>query len=163
MYCRAPRVLLPCSTSPTTVPYKSYLRQNLKLQFHNIVIYLPTYTHCDTWVHLYNSVWTGAMNRPLRLRNVRCNCLCTINVYSTCTQYLSQHHAANCPRTPTFTPRTRNIYPRTPTFTPRAPIVMRDCIYTIRYGRARWIGPLRLRNVRCDCSRTPTFTYVHPL
>jgi len=47
MYCRAPRVLLPCLTSPTTVPYKSYLRQNLKLQFHNIVIYLPTYTHCD--------------------------------------------------------------------------------------------------------------------
>jgi len=46
MYCRAPRVLLPCPTGPTTVPYGSYLRQNLKLQFHNIVIYLPTYTHC---------------------------------------------------------------------------------------------------------------------
>ena len=43
------------------------------------------------------------MNRPLRLRNVRCYCLCTTNVYSTCTQYLSQHHAADCPRTPTFT------------------------------------------------------------
>ncbi|VTY13345.1 Uncharacterised protein [uncultured Prevotella sp.] len=77
---------------------------------------------------------TGAMNRPLRLRNVCCYCLCTINVYSTCTQYLSQHHAADCPRTPTFTPRTRNIYPRTPTFTPRTPTVMRDCIYTIRCG-----------------------------
>jgi len=36
-----------------------------------------------------------------------------------------------------FTPRTRNIYPRTPTFTPRAPIVMRDCIYTIRCERER--------------------------
>ena len=58
MYCRAPRVLLPCPTSPTTVPYKSYLRQNLKLPFHNIVIYLPTYTHCDMWLYLHNSVWT---------------------------------------------------------------------------------------------------------
>lgn len=43
--------------------------------------------------------WIG----PLRLRNVRYDCLCTTNVYSTCTQYLSQHHAADCPRTPTFT------------------------------------------------------------
>ena len=58
MYCRAPQVLLPCPTNPTTVPYKSYLRQNLKLQFHNIVIYLPTCTHCDTWLYLYISVWT---------------------------------------------------------------------------------------------------------
>ena len=32
-------------------------------------------------------------------------------------------------------------YPRTPTFTPRAPTVMRNCIYTIRCGRARLIGP----------------------
>ena len=81
MYCRAPRVLLPCPTGPTAVPYKSYLRQNLKLQFHNIVIYLPTYTHCDTWVHLYNSIWTGAMNRPLRLRNVCCGLFTYTNVY----------------------------------------------------------------------------------
>ena len=58
MYCRAPRVLLPCLTDPTTVPYKSYTRQNIKLQFHNIVIYLPTYIHCDMWLHLHNSVWT---------------------------------------------------------------------------------------------------------
>ncbi|WP_276737747.1 hypothetical protein [Prevotella pallens] len=48
------------------------------------------------------------MNRPLRLRNVRCGLF-------------------------TYT----NVYPRAPTFTPRAPIVMRDCIYIIRYGRAR--------------------------
>jgi len=33
---------------------------------------LPTCTHCDTWLHLYNSVWMGAINLPLRLRNVRC-------------------------------------------------------------------------------------------
>jgi len=34
---------------------------------------------------------------------------------------------------------------------PRAPIVICGCIYTIRCERARWIGPLRLRNVLCDC------------
>ena len=82
IYCRAPRVLLPCPTGSTTVPYKSYLRQNLKLQFHNIVIYLPTYTHCDTWVHLYISVRTGAMNRLLRLRNVCCGLFTYTNVYT---------------------------------------------------------------------------------
>ena len=81
MYCRAPRVLLPCPTGPTAVPYESYCRQNIKLQLHNIVIYLPSHTHCDTWLHLYNSIWTGAMNRPLRLRNVRCGLFTHTNVY----------------------------------------------------------------------------------
>ena len=47
---------------------------------------------------------TGAMNRPLRLRNVRCYCLCASM----------------------FIPRTRNIYPRTP-------IMICGCIYTIRH------------------------------
>ena len=46
---------------------------------------LSSYTHCDTWLHLYNSIWTGAMNRPLRLRNV----------------------CYDCPRITTFNPRTR--------------------------------------------------------
>ena len=36
---------------------------------------------------------------------------------------------------------------------------MRDCIYTIRCERARWIGPLRLRNVRCGLF---TYTNVYP-
>ena len=56
------------------------------------------------WLYLHNSVWTGAMNRPLRLRNVRCGLFTYTNIY---------------PRTPTFTPRT-------PTFTPRAPTVGAD-------------------------------------
>ncbi|MBF1487455.1 MAG: hypothetical protein HXN79_03910 [Prevotella pallens] len=54
-------------------------------------------------------------------------------------------------------------YPRTPTFTPRAPTVMRNCIYTIRCGRARLIGPYAYGMYAADCHRTPTFILVRPL
>ena len=81
---------------------------------------LSSYVHCDAWLHLYNSVWTGTMNRPLRLWNVRCGLFTYTNIY------------------------------------PRAPIVMRDCIYTIRCERARWIGPYAYGMCAADCSRTPT-------
>ena len=44
---------------------------------------LSSNIRCDTWLYLHNSLRTGTMNRPLRLRNVCCDCLCTTNVYST--------------------------------------------------------------------------------
>ena len=69
---------------------------------HSLTI--PVSIVLNTGVQLHNSVWTGAMNRPLRLRNVRCN----------------------CSRTPMFTPRTCNIYPRTRNVYPRTPTVGAD-------------------------------------
>ena len=71
--------------------------------------------------------------------------------------YTIRHETGTMNRSPTPTEcmlqllRTPNVYPRTRNIYPRAPTVMRHCIYTIRCGRARLIGPLRLRNVRCDC------------
>jgi len=38
-------------------------------------------THCDMWLYLHNSVRTDAMNRPLRLRNVRCGLSTYTNIY----------------------------------------------------------------------------------
>ena len=106
----------------------------------------PTFTprapNCDAWLHLYNSVWTGTMNRS-----------------PTPTEYTLRIVYAQ----PMFIPRTRNIYPRTPTFTPRAPTVMRGCIYTIRWERARWIGPYAYGIHAADCPRTPMFNSRTPI
>ena len=99
---------------------------------------LSSYTHCDVWLHLYNSVWTGAMNRTptptecalqLFMRN---QCLSTYtHIYTTCTHcrgrfIVPEYHemyGVDCPRIPMFNSRTH--------------IVMCGCIYTIRCGRAR--------------------------
>ena len=76
---------------PMFIPRVHNICPNITLRIVLVHQHLPTYTHCDAWLHLYNSVRTGAMNRPLRLRNVCCYCLCAINVYSTNIWYLSSY------------------------------------------------------------------------
>ena len=87
---------------------------------------LSSYAHCDTWLHLYNSVWTGAINRPptptecaLRIVHVH-QCLPTC---THCDAWLHLYNSiwtgamnrplrlrnvhCDCPRITTFNPRTR--------------------------------------------------------
>ena len=78
MYCRAPRVLLPCPTSPTPVPYESYSRalRVLHLSEYKIVALQLSYINClfilafeilsnTSFYFVLSSVclWTGTMNR----------------------------------------------------------------------------------------------------
>ena len=57
---------------PMFIPRVHNICPNITLRIVLVHQRLPTCIHCDAWLHLYNSVWTGAMNRTLRLRNVRC-------------------------------------------------------------------------------------------
>ena len=92
--------------------------------------HLPTCTHCDAWLHLYNSVWTGTMNRPLRLRNVRCglftytHCRGRFIVPAYYGMYATIVYAQSM-----FIPRIYDICPRTP-------IAICGCIYIIRCGHS---------------------------
>ena len=78
MYCRAPRVLLPCPTSPTPVPYKSYTRAlrvlhpseykivALRLSYINCLFILAFEIFSNTSFYLVLSsvcLRTGTMNR----------------------------------------------------------------------------------------------------
>lgn len=51
MYCRAPRVLLPCPTGPTTVPYGFYYRALQVLLASESKIAIPQYSYLFTHVH----------------------------------------------------------------------------------------------------------------
>ena len=151
--------------------------------------HLPTCTHCDAWLHLYNSVWTGAINRPLRLRNTRCGLSSYTNVYPrTPIVIRGCNYTIRCETGAINRPlRLRNVRCGLFTYTniyPRAPNCDTGCNYTIRCRRARWIGPYaygmyaaivyvqsmftpRTRNIYprtpTFTPRTPTFTHVHPL
>ena len=57
---------------PMFIPRVHNICPNITLRIVLVHQRLPTYTHCDACLYLHNSVRTGAMNRPLRLRNVRC-------------------------------------------------------------------------------------------
>ena len=90
MYCRAPRVLLPCPTSPTPVPHESYTRAlrvlhpseykivTLRLSYINCLFILAfeifsntSFLFCSIQCMFADGhtiicsylVWTGAMNR----------------------------------------------------------------------------------------------------
>jgi len=61
-----------CPRTPTFTPRASTVGADLScphitectLRIVLVHQHLPTYTHCDAWLYLYNSIWTGAMNRP---------------------------------------------------------------------------------------------------
>ena len=92
-YCRALRVLHP----------SEYKIVALRLSYINCLFILAFKIFSNTSFYLVLSsvcLRTSAMNRTIRLRNVRCYCLCTINVYSTNIRYLSSY---------------TNVYPRAPT------------------------------------------------
>ena len=92
----------------------------------------PKPTECALQVFMYTNVYPRT---PTVMRD--CIYIIRVDGHDESVPYAYGMYAAIVYAQPMFIPRTRNIYPRTPTFTPHAPIVMRDCIYTIRYGRAR--------------------------
>ena len=105
------------------------------------------------------------MNRPLRLRNVRCGlfmhnqCLFHEHVIFT---HVHQHLSTYTHCKGRFiVPEYYGIYAtdcsRIPMFNSRTLIVIRGCNYTIRCETGAINRPLRLRNVRCDCPRITTF------
>ena len=50
MYCRTPRVIQPCPTSPTAVPYKSYFHKSSKSQAFGLIIQIAyLYSHSSLY------------------------------------------------------------------------------------------------------------------
>ena len=116
------------------------------------------------WLYLHNSVRTGAMNRTLRLRNVRCGLFTYTNVYpraptvmSDCIYIIHADGRDKSAPTPTdCTLRIVHVYPRAPT-------VMRDCIYIIRVNGCDKSAPTPTECMLRIVHVHQRLHHVHPL